>query len=217
MKSTWFFCLLLLPLQSHSNPMYDCDYRVRHKHIPNYTGAYGYLVSEPSEIKYYSKIPLDAEGWFIPHYEQIGPTSWGKSGATLKHKSYVKVIAQHLGYQFHVKGLLEVSVLNEDGSSNYEVVNYNNFTPVKYWECPIEKAVRFSPVVAQVKSTINPLDKYGRWQNTVQGGEKVFCTESYYQRHRNLKLKSMDMPVMCWINSFKQFGYFEAANLSIVY
>lgn len=225
MRKALLIALLLIPVTSFANETYNCDYFVRHKHIPNYEGEYGYLSVDRHSISENSgrpnsehiNLPLSQNDWFVPHYKQVGPTTWGESGKALPHKAYVKVIRQHLGYHFHVKGLLEVNVVSKDGRATHEVINYRNFTPVKYWKCPIDKAVRFSPVLANLKEVIRPLNKDGLWMENVNIDETLLCTSSY-RDHRVPKVNnSMTSPIKCWIYSQKKLGYFEAKNLKISY
>ncbi|CAK2316134.1 conserved hypothetical protein [Vibrio crassostreae] len=217
MKRVLSLCVFLAPTLSFSGETYDCNYFVQHKSIPDYVGEYGYLYSGLFDRpNHEQQFPLKREDWYVPHYEQVGPTTWSQSGKSLLHKSRVKVVKQHLGYHFHVKGLLEVIVYNVDGSTKREVINYDNFTPIKYWDCPVALAVRFSPIIAKLKVETIPLDKNGRWMKSVLTKDNLLCTESGHD-YRYPNLKSLNNPVKCWIQSQKRNGYFESTNLKVIY
>lgn len=175
---------------------------------PTYKGVSGYLgfTSQYDMLEYLDSMPTPP--WKVPTLHQSGPETWDETAETVEAKQKVTVVdvqLKHEGYG-HYDGALTVKL--DDGRLVLIAPKY--FVPTDWWNCSVSDAVRYSPVIAEVRVGAKPLDADGRWA-TVETGDHVFCVNDGLPG----PLTGQDL-VACWRYPEGRV-YFDPGSLKVVY
>lgn len=182
---------------------------------PKYVGMKGYACVGPRWTPNDSKV-LPSTPWNVPLVVQVGPELYEESRTkTIEHKTPVIVLSQtlrHTGHGFY-RGYLTVKIIE---TSEIIEIRPKNFTPVKYWECPASKAIRYSSFIAKVPENILPLGRDGRW--TTMGKEnRVLCFDDLTVTTSSVK------GIECFLYKQHRYDYggarfvFPPSSLEIIY
>lgn len=133
----------------------------------------------------------------------------GKSGKSVDAKTKFVVLSQkltHTGY-----GVYKGAIIVKLESGDTIAISPDNFIPVDWWNCPISKAINYSPIIATVKNNAKSLDREGRWVN-VKPESTVFCVD------KNVPgpLTGQDL-ISCIAYTDQPDLYFQPESLEVVY
>lgn len=189
--------------------------RASRRSEPEYVGLQGFTKASLSSTEYDRNLPKTP--WFVPILQRTGPTLWEPSNETIPAKTPVRVLEQHLVHQGYgiYKGFLIVKSL--DDMKNYTIDHYN-FAPTDYWNCPPYIAVKYGPILAKIKSGIQPVDRDGRW---IEVGKlrEVLCTSLPSVEDQNFVINGVE----CYMYKNYGRGYggasfiFPSAGLEVIY
>lgn len=219
-KLNYFNCDAIVPRQDQQSSRDIAgyiDYEVgltNNRSEPQYIGLIGYLKTNDYFLDSSSSFP--SMNWKVPVYQRSGPNTYRESDSFISHKTKVEVLNQYLSHQGFgsYSGVLEVRIL--DGSETSILINPQNFVPTAYWECPLPKALRYGPFVAEMTADAAPINRSGEW--TEPGSErKVLCGTNRGNRG------SSPYSIGCLMYRDYRYGYggiehfFNPEDLKIIY
>lgn len=178
------------------------------REMPEYQGASGYLgiTSQYDMLDYVDRLP--APPWKVPTLQQSGPEKWDETGQMVEAKQKITVVGVQLSHQGYGSYDGELTVKLEDGRQIHIAPKY--FVPTDWWNCTVEDAIKYSPVIAEVQAGAKPLDAEGRWAD-VDDGDRVFCANDSLPG----PLTGQDL-VVCFHYPPKRL-YFDPKSLKVVY
>jgi len=142
----------------------------RLKDKPNLVGTEGYLKTGDRDV---DKRPPP---WRIRELKQTGPQKWDDYLGQRTARARVRVADVQLDGPFSpLKGRLQVQAIDTGNSSGQAFwIDLKDFDPVPWWQCPADKAVKHSAILAHPKPGVRPVTLEGRWI-TKAAPDRLWC------------------------------------------
>lgn len=199
----------------------SCSFRVPQQgsNEPRYVGLEGFLVNPQHEYRDDSRELPNLEKP-VPTLIQTGPEKWDSKGPTYPSRTKIKIISQSLEHRRHgiYEGILKARV-NINNESQVILIRPENFMPVQYWQCPVQQAIDYYPIIAIPRNeNVKPVDsRTGEWEEWGQN-KKVFCKGRASPPYDH----GLKNPILCLLYKQYEGGYggseavFSADDLEMV-
>lgn len=127
----------------------------RLKEKPNLVGLEGYLRTGDRTVD-------KAAPWRIRELKQTGPEKWDGFLGRRTAKARVRITAVQADDSSLSNARLQVQE-SANGAGPAFWISFRDFDPVPWWQCPADKAVEHSAILARPKPNARPVTLEGRW------------------------------------------------------